>query len=262
MARIDRLRVYPVKSLTGIGVERSKIRDGGTLAYDREFAFFDDDGDVINGVRTDRVHALDTDFEPGTGLLTVETSGGEVHRFPLETATGRERAEDWFSDFFDLGLTLERDADSGFVDRPELGPSVVSTATLETVASWFDSVTVENVRRRLRANVEISGVPPFWEDRFVGADTAAFTAGDIRFEGVKPCGRCVVPQRDPDTGERTPEFRERFVRKRQETFPHWADESAFDHYYAVMLISSIPEEGRGRELRVGDPVSVLGGTEL
>lgn len=261
MARIDRLRVYPVKSLTGMEMERSNIREGGTLAYDREFALFDEDGDIVNGVRTDRVHALETHFDPETVELTVEPRSGETHRFALESTAGRERAAAWFGDFFDVDITLERNSDSGFVDRPELGPSVVSTATLETVASWFDSVTVESVRRRLRANVEVSGVPPFWEDRFVGADAPAFTVGDVRFEGVKPCGRCVVPQRDPDTGEKTPEFRERFVRNRQDTFPDWADETAFDHYYAVMLIARVSEEGRGGQLRVGDPVSVLDGAD-
>lgn len=259
MARIDRLRVYPIKSLTGMDVERSNIRDSGTLAYDREFALFDDDGEVMNGVRTDRVHALETHFDPETVELSIVPRSGGNHRFDLETTAGREGAEAWFSDFFDVDLTLVRNSDSGFVDRPKMGPSVVSTATLETVASWFDSVTVESVRRRLRANIEISGVPPFWEDRFVGRDVPAFAVDDVRFEGVKPCGRCVVPQRDPDTGEQTPEFRERFVRKRKETFPAWADETAFDHYYAVMLIASIPEAGRAGQLQVGDPVSVLEG---
>lgn len=261
MARIDRLRVYPVKSLTGMDVDRAKIRDGGTLAYDREFAFFDTDGEVINGVRTDRVHAFETDFDPEAVELTVEPSAGESRRFSLDTNSGRERAETWFSNFFDVDLTLERDTVTGYVDRPDMGPSVVSTATLESVASWFDSVTVEGVRRRLRANVEISGVPPFWEDRFLGADAPAFEVGGIRFEGVKPCGRCVVPQRDPETGEPTPNFRERFVRKREETLPDWADGSAFDHYYAVMVITRVRDEDRGERLQLGDPVSVVEGPD-
>jgi len=121
-----------------------------------------------------------------------------------------------------------------------MGPSVISTATLRTVADWFDELTVEGVRRRLRANVEVGGVEPFWEDRFVGADAPAFEVGGVRFEGVTPCGRCVVPQRDPDTGDPTPGFREQFVRRREETFPDWADADAFDHYYSLMLIARVP----------------------
>lgn len=257
MPRIERLTVFPVKSLTGMDVERSTIREGGTLAYDREFALFDDDGEVFNGVRTADVHAVQTGFDPETGALSVETGTGEPHQFSLDRPAGRERAAAWFSDFFDTDLALERDTVSGYVDRPEMGPSVVSTATLETVASWFEGMTVESVRRRLRANVEVSGVPPFWEDRFVGEDAPSFDADGVRFEGVEPCGRCIVPQRNPDTGEPTPEFRERLIRKRQETLPDWADETAFDHYYAVMLIARVPVDDRGAQLAVGDHVSEL-----
>jgi uncharacterized protein YcbX len=252
MPRVDRLRVYPVKGLDGIDVEAADVTEGGTLADDRTYALFDSDGDVVNGKRTARVHDLDTDFDRDTHEFVVETPIGAVERFDLDDDP--KRAEVWFSDFFDEDLTLERDDRLGYVDRREMGPSVVSTATLQEVASWFEDLTVDSVRRRLRANVEIAGVPAFWEDRFVGEDAPGFDAGNVRFEGVTPCGRCVVPTRDPDTGEGTPDFRETFVQRRQETFPDFADEDAFDHFYTLMLIADVPEASRGQTLRVGDEV--------
>ncbi len=255
MARVAGLRLYPVKGLDGIDVTAAEILDGGTLAGDREFALFDESGDVLNGKRTDQVHDLETAYDRDAGTLAVETPAGTTATFALTEET--ERAADWFSDFFGTELALRRDTSLGYVDRREMGPSVVSTATLETVASWFDGLTAGSVRRRLRANVEISGVPAFWEDRFVGEDAPAFVAGDIRFDGVTPCGRCVVPQRDPDTGEPLPGFRERFVRKREETFPEWADGDAFDHYYTVMLIASVPEADREKTIRVGNDVEIV-----
>ncbi|WP_436912342.1 MOSC domain-containing protein [Halosimplex marinum] len=255
MGRLERITVFPVKGLDGIDVEAAAVLDGGTLEYDREFALFDPEGEVLNGKRTDRVHDLTTDFDPETGTLRVETPDGAVREFDL--GTERERAAEWLGDFFGTDLTLERDTSLGYVDRRGMGPSVISTATLEAVASWFDDVTVEGARRRLRANVEVSGVPAFWEDRFVGEGAPAFEAGGVRFEGVTPCGRCVVPQRDPDTGQPTPEFRERFVERRRETFPGWADEDAFDHYYTLMIITGVAEADRGRTIRVGDEVEVV-----
>jgi uncharacterized protein YcbX len=254
MAQIQRLTVYPVKGLDGITPRRATVTSGGTLAHDREFALFDDDGEVLNGKRTDRVHDLDTHYDRETAEFTVELDG-ERERFDLDTDA--DRASEWFSEVFDVDLTLERDRELGYVDRRDMGPSVVSTATLRAVASWFDDVTVEGARRRLRANVEVSGVPAFWEDRFVGDDAPAFEAGGVRFEGVTPCGRCVVPQRDPDTGEPTPAFREQFVERREATFPDWADPEAFDHYYTLMLISRIPEDDRGGAVRVGDQVTIV-----
>ena len=257
MAHIERLTVYPVKGLDGIALGEADVLDGGTLAHDREFALFDGAGDVVNGKRTDRIHGIDADFEPASGVLSVEAPGSDAEQFDL--VADPERAAEWFGDYFGMALTLERDASLGYVDRRDAGPSVISTATLETVASWFDGVSVESARRRMRANVEVGGVPAFWEDRFVGDDAPAFVAGGVRFEGVKPCGRCVVPERDPDSGERTADFRERFADRRRETFPEWADEDAFDHFYKLMLISRIPEASRGRTLRTGDPVEVTAG---
>lgn len=253
--RIERLGVYPVKGLDGVDLEESRLLPGGTLQYDREFALFDGSGEVLNGKRTDRVHDLDTDFDPATRTLGVEPPAGERRSFGLEADT--EEAAEWLSEFFGVALSLERDTDLGYVDRRSMGPSVISTATLEEVASWFEGMTVEGARRRLRANVEVSGVGPFWEDRFVGEDAPAFEAGGVRFEGVTPCGRCVVPARDPDTGEPLPDFRERFVEKREETFPPWADEDIFDHFYTLMLIASVPEADRGVTVAVGDPVTVV-----
>ncbi|TKX46181.1 MULTISPECIES: MOSC domain-containing protein [unclassified Halorubrum] len=254
MARVERLTVFPVKGLDGVDVEAARVLDGGTLERDREFALFDADGDVVNGKRTDRVHDLATDFDPESGALRVETPDGAVRRFDLEAEPARAAA--WFGDFFDADLRLRRDESLGYVDRRDMGPSVVSTATLEAVASWFDGVTVDGARRRLRANVEVSGVPAFWEDRFVGEGAPAFEIGGVRVEGVTPCGRCVVPERDPDTGEPTPEFRERFVRRREATFPEWAEADAFDHYYSLTTIARIPERHRGETIRVGDEVAV------
>ncbi len=255
VAHVDRLRIYPVKALDGTDVEAAQIRAGGTLAGDREYALFDAGREVINGKRTGRVNELDTAFDPESGRLAVETPAGERREFDLDAE--QQRAETWFGEFFDETVHVAHDTETGYVDRRGMGPSVVSTATVETVASWFDGLTAEGVRRRLRANVEVGGVPAFWEDRFVGADAPAFVAGDVRVEGVTPCGRCVVPARDPDTGDPLPGFREHFVEKREETFPEWADARAFDHYYTLMLVARVPEADRGTTLRVGDPVSVV-----
>lgn len=257
MASVASLRIYPVKGLDGISVEESTIVRGGTLTGDREYALFDSNGDVMNGKRTADIQTLSTDFEPETGTLAVQSPAGKNAQFQLREADERTRAGEWFSEYFETDLTMERDDSLGFVDRREMGPSVISTATLETVASWFDEMSVEGARRRMRANVEIAGVPAFWEDGFVGDNAPQFDAGSVRFEGVTPCGRCVVPERDPDTGEPIDGFREQFIRNREETFPKWVDETAFDHYYTVMLIASVPELYRKETLRVGDPVSVI-----
>ena len=262
MAAVERLRIYPVKGLDGMAVDTSEITDGGTLAGDREFALITEDGTRFNGKQSSRIHELATEFDPASGRLTIDSPAGDLAVFDLHEEEGRDRAATWFEDVFDqVPLELRRDTEQGFVDRTSMGPSVISTATLEAVASWFEELTVESARRRLRANVEIAGVPAFWEDRFVGEGARAFEAGGVRFEGVTPCARCAIPARDPDTGEPLPEFRSRFIEKRRETFPEWADEDAFDHYFTMMLIARIPEQFRDGTISVGDRVSVADSDE-
>jgi len=272
MAHIERLRLYPIKGLDGMDVESARITAAGTLAGDREYAMCDPEAERIetgadmqtlayNGKQTDRIHDVRTGFDPGRDVLTVEpTDWGERRTFDLSTEAGRSEASEWFGEFVGDPVDLRRRDPPSFVDRPDAGPSVISTATLEAVASWFDDMTVEGARRRLRANVEIGGVPAFWEDRFVGDDSPAFVAGGsggvVRFEGAEPCARCVVPSRDPETGDPLPGFEERFVERREATFPEWADRDAFPHFYTVMLISRVPEGSRDRTLRVGDDVTI------
>lgn len=51
------------------------------------------------------------------------------------------------------------------------GPTLISTAMIREVASWFDGIDSRGLRLRLRANLEIEGVPAFWEERlFAGLE--------------------------------------------------------------------------------------------
>jgi uncharacterized protein YcbX len=71
MAHLEHLRIYPVKGLDGLAVERAAVRDGGTLAGDREFALLDAEGETVNAKQSDRLHRLETGFDRSTGVLRV-----------------------------------------------------------------------------------------------------------------------------------------------------------------------------------------------
>ncbi|PSQ21565.1 molybdenum cofactor biosysynthesis protein, partial [Halobacteriales archaeon QS_9_67_17] len=79
---------------------------------------------------------------------------------------------------------------------------------------------------------------------------------DARFEGARACARCVVPSRDPDTGEPIERFRQRFVERREATLPSWAPTDAFDHYFTVMLITRVPSASHADTVAVDDAVRV------
>ena len=247
-ARVKRIRLYPVKGFAGDDTEKARVSNSGTLEHDRLFALYDDE--VLNGRKTEDVYGYAASVTPGG--LAVESPQGEriVVGFDDE---GRRRLESWLEGVSE-DTTVLYDDGVGFVDRRDrlASVSVVSTATLHEVASWFDGIDADGVRRRLRMNVEVGGVPAFWEDGFAGDGVPDLSVGGVRLEGVEPCNRCVVPTRDPKTGERREGFREKFTRKREPTVP---DAEPFDRAYTVGLICRVADGDRGSSmLRVGDIV--------
>lgn len=251
---IARLRTYPIKALDGVEHETATITDAGTLAGDRRYALFDDE-EWVNAKATDAVHRLRARFSDPPHVVELD-DGDRVEQFDLREE--REAAEQFCNEHlaaegFDRTVSI-RERETGFVDRPGTGPSVISTATLETVAGWFDEIGVHDLRRRLRANIEVEGVPAFWEDQFVGNGPDGFEVSGVRIEGVEACVRCLVPERDPDTGERDSAFREEFLRRRKATLPEWIVEDDFDSLYSLMLIAQVPDADRGATLAVGDRV--------
>ena len=275
MAELRRITTYPIKALDGFDRTNPQITKGGTIEHDREYAIlakpadksYDPEtesaasGDYINGKRTESVHRLRSTFDPAARTLTLRVQGETNSRtFDLEDRT---ELNTWLTDYFDQPASVRQYTDSGHHDLHKhdiSGPSVISTATLRKVASWFPNINLDSMRRRFRANLEISGVPPFWEDRLVAdhGEAVAFRIGDVRFEGIEPCGRCVVPSRDPDTGTEYTDFRQTFIHKRRETRPEWLDSDRFDHDFRLMTVTNIPESEWGETLQTGDSVEIIG----
>ncbi|MFC7044091.1 MOSC domain-containing protein [Halobacteriaceae archaeon GCM10025711] len=261
MPTLERITVFPVKSLDPERHESVTVGEQGALVGDREYGIVGADGEFVTGKRDQRIHRIRSSYDPESRTLSLRRQGDEEWT-TFDLASDREDADAWLSAFFDEDVSLRRDADGGFPDNTSSahGPTVISTATLETVASWFPDLTLDGARRRFRANLEVGGVPAFWEDRLVPADghVVAFRVGDVLLEGVKAVPRCVVPTRDPLTGEPDDGFRERFIRQREATFPEWVDPDRFDHSYSLMTGTRVPESEWGSSLAVGDEVELVG----
>jgi uncharacterized protein YcbX len=259
-ATLRRITTFPVKSLDPQTVESSELVAGGALAGDRAFALFDADDEYVNGKRYPEIHRIRSSVDRETGTITLRANTDDADELTTQLAIDNADLTDWFSAFFDESVSLRRDDAGGFPDDTAAsGPTVISTATIRELASWYDGIGVDGMRRRLRANLEVDGVPAFWEDRlFADRDhRVVFEIGNVRFEGVNPCQRCVVPSRDPDTGETYPRFRETFVETRRETMPEWSGGDWFDHDFRVMVNTDVPESEWGKTLAVGDGVRVL-----
>lgn len=260
MPQVARITIFPVKSCDGLTCDRSEFFPGGALRHDRQFALVDSAGKFINAKRTDLIHQLRLLVDPTPREFRVANRDGENEISGHLDDQGRELS-DWLSHFFSMDVSIVEDDETGFPDDMESpGPTVISTATIEVVAGWF-GLSLDNIRQRFRANIEVDGVDPFWEDRLYGADSQyqRFRIGQVMFDGINPCQRCVVPTRDPNSGAASPAgFAHTFAELRRQTLPDWAARERFDHFYR--LSTNTRRIGREPEaIAVGDSVELVGG---
>ena len=263
-ATVERISIYPIKSLDGRSVDRVEVVTNGGLAGDREYALFDSDGDYVNGKHDRQVHPIRAGYD-GDGAraesVTLSTPEQDATRFDLGAVDDDTPVPivDWLSEWFGYPVTLNRNREGGFPDdTTAAGPTIISEATIETVAGWFDDVDSEGMRRRLRPNIVLGGVPAFWEDHLFADRNSRvrFAIGDAEFLGVNPCQRCVVPSRDPDTGDEIGDFNKTFIEQRRATMPEWSGGDWFDHEFRLMVNTAVPEASWGETIAVGDELTV------
>ncbi|SRR5579883_3262911 len=258
MSELARIVIYPIKSLDGVGIAEARVLDSGALQHDREFAIVDTDGKVVNGKRTAKVHGIRARFDLAerTVMLATGVQGASPMTFHLDQE--RRAIQSWLGDYFGFAVRLIQDKTVGFPDDTDSpGPTIVSTGTLQAIADWFPTLSLEETRQRFRSNLEIANVEPFWEDRLFSAvdQTVPFRVGDVLFAGVNPCQRCVVVTRNPITGEATPNFQKTFIANRNATLPTWTDVSRFNHFFRLAVNTRLLTAQAGKVLRIGDRVT-------
>jgi uncharacterized protein len=254
MPHLDRILIYPIKSLDPVSVKQSRVLRNGALEFDRQWAIVDASGKFINGKRTPIVHHLRAKFDDQFEHVTFAFEN-RSDRFHL--SNDLDALETWLGDVFKQPVRLLENSFGGYPDDNEApGPTVISTATLNTVASWFPPTTVDECRLRFRANLEIADAEPFWEDQLYGrmGSQVDFQVGSIAFAGTNPCQRCVVPTRNSQTGEVWPKFAAEFGKQREASLPGWAERSRFDHFYRLAVNTHLV--GKGGTIRAGDPIGV------
>jgi hypothetical protein len=247
-----RIEIFPIKSLDGTMVEESTITSGGILQNDRVYAIMDRNVKVVNGKRTARVHQLRCAFDAAIKEVRLWQNGGSPTQFHLDESI---RIGEWMSDFFGFAVILHYDSQRGFPDdRVASGPTITSEASLALVQKWYPELSLENVRRRFRANLELGGGEAFCEDSLFCApeQLKPFQVGLVNFLGHNPCQRCIVPTRDPERGESIANFQKSFRRLREEYLPSWANAKRFNHFYRFAVNTSIPGAEAGKRLRIGD----------
>ena len=280
MPTLDRITIYPVKSLDGLDVAECRVLECGALENDRRWRLVDLDGQVVNAKRTARFHLIRAEYDLAERLITLsrwtDSLNEPAHTFPL--APGPEGPCEWLSEALGLRVLLEERHDGGFPDDREApGPTLISTASLAEVAHWF-GIDLAEARRRFRMNLEIGNCEAFWEDTLasparVGVPSLAdlpadlaidpyadlpppepreFSIGACRLWALRVCKRCPVPSRDSHTGAMKELFREVFAARRRRALRPDVDAGTWAHNYCLGVNTQAQIRGvRSENMSVG-----------
>lgn len=219
-SKLAAIILYPVKSLGGIELERSRVTSQG-LQGDRRWVIVDDQGQFLSqrshpslALVQVRVQGLDLHLKaPGQESLVLKPpvdgprAPVTIWKDTVEAAMGSELATAWFSSY--LGQTcrvafmddacrrrtaLPADLPEQLVSFADGFPCLItSTGSLDLLNT---KLKVPVPMNRFRANLVVTGCAPHQEDTW-----EVFRIGGAVFRAVKPCSRCSVPTIDQATGQ-------------------------------------------------------------
>ncbi len=222
--QLSALYVYPIKSCAALVLDRVDVEPRG-LAHDRRWMIVDSDGRFLTGRQLPRLVLL---------CATPTTSGLRLHApnvDPIEIARPtadavRRRVTVW-DDTVDapdagdavarwLSAWLGRTVRLVFMDAPAtraVSPNHAQPGDEVSFADGYPLLAISqasldglNVRLgpplpmlRFRPNLVIEGTTAHAEDAW-----RRVRVGDVEFEAVKTCVRCVFTTVDPERGEFDP----------------------------------------------------------
>jgi len=239
-ATIAQLWVYPIKSCAGVSLTQSELTEDGLL-FDRTWMVVDEHGEFLSQRECPRMAWIQPTVTP-TRQLVVRAPGMPDLSVAWESAVQPLRvrlwddelealdlgdaAADWFTHCLnpegdpawgrlrlvrfdpqarrvsDRRWTGEHEATTQFADGFSI--LVASQASLDGLNERLGAAGHAAVdMRRFRPNLVVTGVWAHDEDR-VGLMAVNTGAGVVALEAVKPCGRCPMPNIDPDTAQASP----------------------------------------------------------
>ncbi len=264
--QLTEINIYPIKSTRRIALEESEVLARG-LPWDRRWMLVDVEGRFITARKYPSLAAVQTRLDDAAlhvgaqgcpelvlplRAMPREAVTVSVWRDQCEAVPAGDEADAWFSDYLGVECRLVRmtdelvrgvDPDFGrpgdevsFADGfPML---LISEASLRDLNSRLEQPVS---MRRFRPNLVVDGEAPYAEDGW-----RRIRIGEVEFEGVKNCSRCVFTTVDPDRGVRDPSGEPLRTLGRYRRRPEGGV------YFGQNLIPR-----SGGVLRLGDPVEVL-----
>lgn len=260
--RLERITFYPLKSGAGIPIETTRLEAEG-LAGDRRMMVVDETGNCLTARKAPRLMQVRTHIDgdeiilsaPGMPSLVFARARLDVARNvsiwgdDVVALDAGEEVRQWLTRFLDRscrmvikGAVTHRPlaiGPGGTVSFADTAPLLLTNlASLADVNRYLD---LEAEMERFRPNLVVGGAPAFDEDGW-----RHVRIGEVEFEAIGACDRCVMITLDPTTGEARPDHEPLALLGRQR---RGEDGKA---YFGQFLVPRT----LGR-LHVGDKVEVL-----
>ena len=214
--------IYPIKSLGGIRVPLAQVEQTG-LQYDRRWMLIDETGGFLSQRTVPQMSMLQASITnelliindkrgllPPFNIPFTITSGNEVTvRIWDDTCLALElnrEADEWFSRAIGINARLvympfatKRFVDINYAANHEVVSfadafplMLIGQASLDDLNRRLDTPVLMN---RFRPNLVFVGGDAFCEDSM-----KEFRIGEVKFDAVKPCSRCVLTTVNQEDG--------------------------------------------------------------
>ena len=216
---VKEIYIYPIKSLAGISLKSANAEEMG-FENDRRWMLINTENVHV----TQREYPIMSQFYPEIlGDKIQITFEGEMHEFsanehlnsPISSQVWDDKSEvfevsknssKWFSDKLGFECRLvkilkdgdrkhesSRTNESYNVSLADGYPYLlIGTESLDFLNEKLEEkITI----KRFRPNIVVSTKNAHEEDDFT-----TFTIGEVQFKNIKPCGRCIMVNNDPQKG--------------------------------------------------------------
>ena len=259
---LSNINVFPVKSIAGISLSTAHVEKQG-LQFDRRFMVASLDGKMITARTHPQMVKIKAIIEPDgliicyPGLIDLHFTFDELEMKEIDTTvwsdtfsaySTTEEANQWFTSILgtDAQLLFSGEQSNRIREKIQTNVSfadgypllVISEASLTELNKRSSSI---HTMAQFRTNLVVSGNEAFIEDSW-----KRIRIGEVEFEVIKPCQRCILTTVNPNTAQYHPN------KEPLKTFSTFRADDSGNVYFGQNLIAK--NEGT---IKVGDKIEVL-----
>ncbi|WP_318443022.1 hybrid-cluster NAD(P)-dependent oxidoreductase [Photobacterium leiognathi] len=211
--KLSQLNVFPVKSIAGISQSQAWVEKQG-MAFDRRFMVAKPSGDMVTARKYPQMVKVKAALHADGLVLSygdkshlslkykdflMQDASSTVWADTFIAYTTTEQANAWFSDIIGEPVQLLFTGEQSNRVRPKIQQNVSFADGYPLLVISEASLLALNERSseyhtmdQFRTNLVVSNTEAFAEDGW-----KRIRIGEVEFEAVKPCARCILTTVDP-----------------------------------------------------------------